>query len=106
MAKQEGDYFYQLVFMFQTAALQQLGKLVSPLTNQIERDLEQARFSIDMLGMLEEKTKGNLSDQEAKFLQTVLSQLRLNYVDEANKPEEQPEQKLEKEEKPDKPEST
>jgi len=45
-----------------------------------EPDLEMAKFNIDLLGMLEEKTKGNLSDQEAKLLKETLSQLRMAFV--------------------------
>ena len=86
MSPQESSHFYQLILMFETAALQQMGKLVNPLTGKIERDLEQAKFSIDVLGMLEEKTKGNLTEKEQRYLQGALSQLRLNYVEEANKP--------------------
>ena len=84
MTSQEASYFYQLILMFETAALQQLGKLINPLTGKIEKDLGQAKFSIDMLGMLEEKTKGNLTSEEKSSLQRVLAQLRLNYVEEAN----------------------
>ena len=85
MTSQEASYFYQLILMFETAALQQLGKLINPLTGKIEKDLGQAKFSIDMLGMIEEKTKGNLTPEERGYLQRVLAQLRLNYVEEANK---------------------
>lgn len=77
--------FFSLVAMFQTAAMQQMGKLINPVTGKIERDLEQARFSIDILGMLQEKTKGNLTDEERRFLDHVLFELRLNYVDEVEK---------------------
>ncbi len=90
MASQESSYFYPLILMFETAALQQLGKLINPLTGKVEKDLEQAKFSIDMLGMLEEKTKGNLTPEEQGYLQRVLAQLRLNYVDEANKTKSEP----------------
>ena len=45
-----------------------------------EPDLEMAKFNIDLLGMLEEKTKGNLTDQESKLLQETLSQLRMAFV--------------------------
>ena len=85
MTSQEAGYFYQLILMFETAALQQLGKLINPLTGKVEKDLEQVKFSIDMLGMLEEKTKGNLTSEEQGYLQRVLAQLRLNYVEELNK---------------------
>jgi hypothetical protein len=62
-----------------------LGKIASPLTQKIERNLEQARFTIDMLGMLEAKTQGNRTEEESRALKTVLTELRLNYVDELEK---------------------
>ncbi len=79
------DLFLQLVIMFQTAAYQQMGKIKNPLTDKIEKDLAQAQLSIDMLGMLEEKTKGNLSEEERKYLELALYELRMNYLDEAKK---------------------
>jgi len=62
-----------------------LGKIASPLTQKIERNLEQARFTIDLLGMLEAKTAGNRTEEESRALKTVLTELRLNYVDELEK---------------------
>ena len=80
--------FMQLVMMFQGMALQNLGKVMNPVTNQIERNLEQAKNMIDILGMLDEKTKGNLNDNEQKLMEHVLFELRMNYVDELKKDEE------------------
>ncbi len=77
--------FGGLITMFQTAALQQMGKVQNPATNAIERDLEQAGMSIDMLEMLQTKTKGNLKREEEDYLSTVLRDLKLNYVDELAK---------------------
>ena len=77
--------FTQVVLMFQGAAWQHLGKVMNPATNKVERDLAQAKNTIDILGMLQAKTKGNLSDNERKFLEHALYELRMNYVDEANK---------------------
>ena len=94
MAEEKGNLFMQLVFMFQTAAMQQMGKVINPLTKKIEKDLSQAKFSVDMLGMIEERTKGNLSDEEKKILDHILFELRMNYVDEVEK-----EQKVAAEEK-------
>jgi hypothetical protein len=90
MAEDESEkrgefYFIQLVLMFQTAAIQQMGKLENPITKKVERDLEQAKFSIDMLEMIQQKTKNNLSENEKKFLDHILFELRMNYVDEVNK---------------------
>ena len=77
--------FLQLLAMFQIGAMQQMGKRPNPLTNEIERDLQQARASIDVLEMLERKTKGNLSEIEKEFIEKILFELRINYVDEADR---------------------
>ena len=78
----------QLVLMFETAALQHMGKLKNPLTDKIERDLQQAQISIDMLDMLYNKMKGNLATEEERMFLQVLQDLKLNYVDEASKAQE------------------
>ena len=77
--------FIQLVSMFQAAALQQMGKLKNPATDKIDKDMEQAQLSIDLIDMLKAKTKGNLSAEEEKILATILQDLKLNYVDELAK---------------------
>ena len=79
--------FTQLVLIFHTAAIQHMGKLKNPLTDKIERSLIQAQSAIDMLDMLKERMKGNLSNEEERFLSTVLQELKLNYIDEMNKPD-------------------
>ncbi len=82
--------FMQLVFSLHSATMQQLGKVKNPLTDKIERDLHGAQGSIDMLEMIRDRTKGNLSPDEEKFLSQILHELRLNYVDEAAKPDSSP----------------
>jgi predicted metal-dependent hydrolase len=77
--------FFSLIMTFQTAAMQQMGKLKNPISDKIERDLQQAQLSIDILDMLEEKTCGNLSEDETKLLKGILQELKLNYVDEMSK---------------------
>jgi len=84
----EEIFFLQLVSMFQIAALQQMGKIPNPLTDKTERDLEQAKISVDMLGMIEAKTKGNLTEREKEFLGKVLFESRMNYLDEMKRPGE------------------
>lgn len=79
------SYFVQLVLSFHAAAWQQMGKVASIMTGKIERDLNVAKHSIDMLGMLEEKTKGNLTEDEEKYLKHTLYELRMNYLDEMKK---------------------
>ena len=89
--------FMQLVMMFQGMALQNLGKVMDPMTNQIERNLEQAKNMIDLLGMLDEKTKGNLNNNEQRLLEHALFELRMNYVDELKKDAASEEQASEEE---------
>jgi hypothetical protein len=77
--------FFSLVMTFQAAAMQQMGILKNPISDKIESDLQQAQISIDILDMLEEKTRGNLSEEEIKLLKGILQELKLNYVDEMSK---------------------
>lgn len=63
-----------------TQAIMYLGGMVDPRTNRAIVDLEAARHQIDILGVLEEKTKGNLSDDEAKQLASIIYDLRMRYV--------------------------
>lgn len=77
--------FIHLVYIFHSSAMVAMGKLKNPATDKIERDLEQAKQSIDMLDMLKEKTKGNLSVELSGVLDKFLTELRLNFVDESNK---------------------
>jgi hypothetical protein len=82
--KQLYDELFRLfVMQQQQLVMMLLGKLVNPQTNEITRDLDSARVSIDLLGMLEAKTKGNLSSDEQRLLGQVLTTLRLNFVEEA-----------------------
>jgi hypothetical protein len=79
--------FTQLIFSLQAAAMQQLGKIADPMTGSIVRELGQAKFTIDTLDMLRDKCRGNLSNDEERFLDHILSDLKLNYIDEASRPE-------------------
>ena len=77
--------FMGFVALLTNSAMQQLGKLVNPATGKAERNLEGAKATIDMVKMLQIKTKGNLSKEEQQVLDTSLSSLQLNYVDELNR---------------------
>lgn len=92
--------FMSLVLSLSQAAMQQMGKVTNPLTGKIERNLEQAKVTIDMMEMLKERTKGNLVKEEEKLISETLATLQLNYVDEVKKGEkEKKEKKEEKQEK-------
>jgi hypothetical protein len=80
-----GQLFMGLVYSLTQSAFIALGKLPDPFSGKIERDLDQASQTIDLLAALHEKTNGNLEPEEEKFLARTISDLRLNYVDEVNK---------------------
>lgn len=65
-------------------ALFALGAVADPRTGRTMMNLDVARFQIDMLAMLEEKTKGNLSEEESKTMATTLYELRQMYIAQAN----------------------
>lgn len=91
--------FQHLVVMFQTLALQQMGKLTSPITGKVERDLHQAKITVDMLGMIQKRTEGNLEENEKRILDTVMMELQMNYIDETARAEKEEEEGPAEEEK-------
>jgi len=78
-------HFLSLLYSLSAAAMQQLGKTSNPVNSKTEKDLDQARISIDIIEMLNEKTKGNLTPEEEKLLSSMLANLQLNYVYELEK---------------------
>lgn len=72
--------FSQFVMSLATNALIFMGAAPHPETGQTMTDLDSARQTIDILGMLREKTKGNLTAEEEKFFDNILAQLRLAFV--------------------------
>jgi hypothetical protein len=75
-------------FLFSTLATQAiiaLGALPHPVTNKAEKHLDQAKHFIDTLGVLEEKTKGNLTADEKRRLEAILFDLRLQFVEASSK---------------------
>ena len=70
--------FFVTTLSLQTSIF--LGEMPNPTTQKIEEDLIQAKFIIDTLGMLKEKTKGNLTQEENDFLESMLYELRTVYL--------------------------
>ncbi len=66
-------------------ALMALGEVAHPATGQPHEVLEQARYLIDVLGLLQEKTKGNLTPEEGVLLESALYELRMKYVAQTEK---------------------
>ncbi|MBM4332604.1 MAG: DUF1844 domain-containing protein [Deltaproteobacteria bacterium] len=77
--------FSSFIFSLSTSALLHLGEIPDPATKQREKDLPLAKQTIDILGMLKEKTRGNLTPDEEKLLETILTDLRWRYVREMQK---------------------
>lgn len=77
--------FNVIVNFFAQICWQSLGKLANPVTGKVEKNLEFAKEIIDILETLREKTKGNLTEEESKFLNSTIADLQINYVDEISK---------------------
>jgi len=80
--------FFTLIYSFQMQAMIGLGKLNNPVTNKSEKDLDAASMAIDMLEMLQDKSRNNISKEEETFLNETLTNLRLNFLEEKNKTEQ------------------
>ena len=72
--------FHTFVLSLGSSALLHLGELEHPDGGGAEKDLPLAKHTIDILSMLEEKTKGNLTSAEEKLMQSLLYDLRLRFV--------------------------
>ncbi len=102
--------FVNLVMMLATSTMQQLGAMPNPVTNKTEVNLDGAQMTIDMLTMLRDRTKGNLSKDEEKLLNELLSSLQMNFVaasqsapaqkEKADSPQEEKREESGKDDKP------
>ena len=81
LTEQEKLFMY-LLGTFQSSAWISLGKIENPMTAKKDTNIEQAAFYINLLDMLQEKTKGNLTDYEEQMLINTVSELKLNLIDE------------------------
>lgn len=80
--------FFTLIYSFQMQAMIGLGELNNPVTNKSEKDLDAASMTIDMLEMLQDKSRNNISKEEETFLNETLTNLRLKFLEEKNKTEQ------------------
>jgi hypothetical protein len=72
--------FSTFILSLSTSALVHLGELPDPVTNEKGANLQLAQQTISVIELLKEKTKGNLTEEEAKLIDTVLYDLRVKYV--------------------------
>jgi hypothetical protein len=73
--------FLQFLYGMHLQALMHLGHVPNPIEGEAKTDLANARYSIDLLGVLQEKTKGNLTEEEEAYLRSSLYELRMAYVE-------------------------
>ena len=87
--KKEDQLFIHLVNTFVQSAWISLGKVKNPVSDKMERNLDQATYYIDLLDMLQTKMKSNLSEWEEQYIIHSLSELKLNFIDEKKKSSEE-----------------
>jgi hypothetical protein len=87
--KKEDQLFIHLVNTFVQSAWISLGKVKNPVSDKMERNLDQATYYIDLLDMLQTKMKSNLSEWEEQYIIHSLSELKLNFIDEQKKSSEE-----------------
>ena len=85
-----GIDFYTFILSLGSSAFVHLGDAPHPETRKVEVNLLLAKQTIDILGMLQEKTRGNLTPEEENFLQTLLSDLRMRFVTRSGEPGGEP----------------
>ena len=84
----EQQLFDQLISSLVHSAWVYLGKIKNPINDKLEKNMDQASVQIDMLDMLFKRMTGNLSEEEDKYLGHIIRELKMNFVEEKNKPEE------------------
>ncbi len=72
--------FATFVYSLSTSALVHLGEIPEPISEKMDRNLPLAKQTIDILGILQEKTQGNLTPEEENLLNSFLYDLRMRYV--------------------------
>lgn len=77
--------FHTFILSLGSSALLHLGELDHPDGREARPDLRLAKHTIDIIGMLEDKTRGNLTPPEARLMESLLYDLRLRYVEHGQK---------------------
>ena len=84
----EQQLFDQLISSLVHSAWVYLGKVKNPMNEKLEKNIDQASIQIDMLDMLFKRMTGNLSEDEEQYLSHIIRELKMNFVEKKNKPEE------------------
>ena len=75
------NLFSYVVDTFRSSANISLGNIKNPVTNKIDVNLVQAEYYLDVLSMLQKKTKNNLTEYEEQMLINIVSELRMNFIE-------------------------
>jgi len=78
--------FSTFILSLSSSVLMHLGEIPDPISKEKKKDLSLAKHTIDVMGMLQEKTEGNLTDNEKKLMDGILYDLRMRYVQQVGKP--------------------
>jgi hypothetical protein len=73
--------FSTLIMSFASAAMIGIGKVPDPVSGQMNKNLALAKQNIDIICLLQEKTKGNLSTDEVNLMESILYELRISYIE-------------------------
>lgn len=73
--------FSTLAMSIASSAIMSLGLAPNPATEKTEKNLDMARFNIDLLKLLKDKTKGNLENEESQFLDSIIGDLQIKFVE-------------------------
>ena len=79
--EKDRNLFSYVVDTFRSSANISLGKIKNPVTNKIDVNLVQAEYYLDVLSMLQKKTKNNLTEYEEQMLINIVSELRMNFIE-------------------------
>jgi hypothetical protein len=77
--------FINFILSLSTSAMMHFGDIPDPVTNEKKKNIALAKQTIDILGMLKDKTKGNLTKEEENVIDELLYNLRLRYINETKK---------------------
>jgi hypothetical protein len=89
--KNINQHFASLVLSLAATAWNQMGKVPSPISGKIEKNLDNVAMTIDILVMVKEKTISNLTPEEERLLTNTIADLQMNYADEINNKGNNPE---------------
>ncbi len=73
--------FSAFIISLSTQALMHLGEIPNPLSGEVEKEISVAKQMIDIIGLLQDKTRGNLDQGESKLIEDILFDLRMRYVE-------------------------